>query len=65
MRIAEAIAAIEAGSRVKRKDATYWLEADAKGRPCLMIAPRSDNWVIKHAVISSEHFGSDEWEIVK
>ena len=64
MRIAEAIAAIDAGKKVKRKDATYWLEADSKGRPILMIAPRSDAWMIKHAVISSEHFGSDEWEIV-
>jgi hypothetical protein len=67
MTFAEAIAAIQAGSRVSNSTGSvFWLEHDSKGRPVLMGEPAGYGKSVKHVVFASEHFsGQLDWSITK
>ena len=65
MTLAEAVAAIAAGHKVRASNGgTFWLEHDKRG-PVLMGEPAGYGKPIKHVVFSSEHFAQTlTWEIL-
>jgi hypothetical protein len=64
MTLAEAIAAIAAGHKVRASNGVlFWLEWSSRG-PVLMGEPAGYGKPIKHVVFSSEHFAPTlTWEI--
>lgn len=66
MTLAEAIAAIQAGNRVRSSAGTvFWLAADTKGRPVLTGQTASMPRPVRHVIFGSEHFDHNlVWEIV-
>ena len=65
MTLAEAIAAIAVGSKVRSSDGSlYWLEHDKRG-PILMGKPAGYGKEVKHVVFTSEHFKlALTWEVL-
>ena len=65
MTLAEAIAAIQSGKRVRNAlGSTFWLDHNSQGQPVLMGQPAGYGKEVKHVVFSSEHFrGNQQWEI--